>query len=123
MAVITSLAERLFAQLKQVGPNYLGEFYPLTPYSLGNDVWLAWQYDRPEAGSGVVQAFRRPENGDNTKTFKLHGLDPKAKYELENFDGGKETRTGRELLEEGLTVTLGEKPSAAVITYRQLAAL
>jgi alpha-galactosidase len=117
------LAERLFAQLKQVGPNYLGEFYPLTPYSLGNDVWLAWQYDRPEAGSGVVQAFRRPENGDNTKTFKLHGLDPKAKYELENFDGGKETRTGRELLEEGLTVTLGEKPSAAVIAYRQLAAL
>jgi alpha-galactosidase len=114
------LAERLFAQLKRIQPNYLGDFYPLTPYGLANDVWLAWQYDRPEAGSGVVQAFRRPESGEETKTFKLHGLDPEAKYELENFDGGKETRTGRELLDEGITVTLGEKPSAAVIAYRQL---
>jgi len=114
------LAERLFAQLKTIQPNYLGDFYPLTPYSLANDVWLAWQYDRPETGSGVVQAFRRPESGEETKTFKLHGLDPEAKYELENFDGGKETRTGRELLDEGITVTLGEKPSAAVSAYKQL---
>ena len=114
------LAERLFAQLRQVGPNYLGEFYPLTPYNLANDVWLAWQYDRPEAGSGVVQAFRRPENGEVTKTFKLRGLDPEAKYEVENFDGAKETRTGRELLQDGLSVTLGEQPSAAVIAYKRL---
>jgi alpha-galactosidase len=114
------LAERLFAQLKAIQPDYLGDFYPLASYSLANDVWLAWQYDRPEAGSGVVQAFRRQESGEDTKTFKLQGLDPNAKYELDNFDGVKETRTGRELQDKGLTVLLGEKPSAAVITYRKL---
>lgn len=114
------LAERLFTQLKRIQPHYLGDFYPLTPYSLSNDVWLAWQYHSPETGSGVIQAFRRPESGEETKTFKPRGLDPEAKYELEDFDGGKETRTGRELLEKGLAVTLGEQPAAAVIAYRPL---
>ncbi len=114
------LAARLFKQLKHVQPNYLGDFYPLTAYSLSNNVWLAWQYDRPEAGSGVVQAFRRPDNGEPIKTFRLRGLDPKARYEVENFDGGKEIRTGRELMQQGLTVTLNEKTSAAVIAYLKL---
>jgi alpha-galactosidase len=114
------LAARLFAQLKQIGPNYLGDFYPLTPYSLSNSVWLAWQYDRPEAGAGVVQAFRRPESSETSVRFPLRGLVSGAEYELENFDGGKETRTGRELMEQGLTVTLSEKPAAAVITYQRL---
>lgn len=115
------LARQLFAQLKQIGPNYLGDFYPLTPYSLANTVWLAWQYDRPESGEGVVQAFRRPESADDQMRFKLSGLEANASYEVENLDGGKEKRTGRELMEGGLTVKLGEKPAAAVITYKRLA--
>ncbi len=114
------LAERLFTQIKTIQPNYLGDFYPLSPYSLSNDAWLAWQYDRPESASGVVQAFRRPENGEAQKTFKLHGLDPEAKYELENLDGSKETRIGRVLMDEGLAVTLTGKPAAPVITYKRL---
>jgi len=52
--------------------------------------------------------------------FKLRGLESKARFEVENFDGGKEVRTGRELMQQGLTVTLKEKPSAAVIAYRSL---
>ncbi len=114
------LAERLFKQLKAVQPNYLGDFYPLTSYSLSNNVWLAWQYNRPEAGSGVVQAFRRPDSGEQTMTFKLHDLEPKVRYEVENFDGGKEVRTGKELMQQGLIVTLNEKASAAVIAYKKL---
>ncbi|MBM3847022.1 MAG: hypothetical protein FJ405_12150 [Verrucomicrobia bacterium] len=113
------VAERLFNELKAVQPNYLGDFYPLTSYSLLNDVWLAWQYDRPESGTGVVQAFRRPASGEHTMTFKLRGLESKARYELENFDGGKEIRTGRELMQQGVTVTLKEKPGAAVMLYRK----
>lgn len=76
--------------------------------------------DPAEAGSGVVQAFRRPDNGEQIKTFKLRGLDPKAQYEVENFDGGKETRTGRELMKDGLTVALNEKPAAAVFAYQRV---
>ena len=55
--------------------NFYGDFWPLTPYSLENNVWMAWQFDRPEAGEGVVQAFRRAENGDESATFRLRGLD------------------------------------------------
>jgi alpha-galactosidase len=114
------LAKRLFAQLKRVGPNYLGDFYPLTSYSLANDVWLAWQYDRPEAGEGAVQAFRRPESVDERMQLRLFGLNANAGYEVENLDGGTQTRTGRELMTEGLGVTLSEKPAAAVIVYRRI---
>ena len=39
--------------------NFWGDFWPLTPYSLEGNVWMAWQFDWPEAGEGVVQAFRR----------------------------------------------------------------
>ncbi len=68
-----------------------------------------------------------PENGrpvnkhtHQTMTYKLRGLEAKARYEFENLDGGKEVRTGRELMSHGLTVTLEDKPSAAVIAYRRV---
>lgn len=111
------LAERLFTQLKAIQPNYLGDFYPLTEYTLANDAWLAWQYDQPETGSGVVQAFRRPDCATTNMTFTLYGLNPDTQYDLENLDGGKETVSGRQLMEQGLTIRLDSQPSAAVITY------
>ena len=114
------LAEKLFKQLKAIQPNYFGDFYPLTPYSLSNNVWLAWQYNRPEAGTGVVQVFRRPESNEESEAFHLCGLNLKARYEVENFDGGKEIQTGKELAMQGIKVELKNKPEAAVITYKRL---
>src|ERR1035437_4961407 len=66
--------------------NYSGDFYPLTPCSLGADVWVAWQFDRPEAGRGVVQAFRRESSSYETARFKLRGLDPAASYRFTDLD-------------------------------------
>ena len=62
---------------------------------------MAWQFHRPDLGEGVVQVFRRDDSPYESARFKLHGLDATAKYEVENLDGGKETRTGRELMEAG----------------------
>ncbi len=98
----------------------LGDYYPLTADSLALDQWIAWQFDRPEESDGVIQAFRRPENREEARTFKLRGLEPKAGYEVEKLDGGKETCTGRELREKGFTITLNEKPATAVIVYRRV---
>ena len=116
------LARRLFAQLKQVGPNYLGDFYPLTPYSLMNNVWLAWQYDRPESGEGMVQAFRRPDSNFEAGRFKLRGLDPVARYLVSDLDrpDDAQTLTGDELMKRGLLVTILEQPGAVVMTYKQV---
>jgi hypothetical protein len=65
----------------------------------------------------VIQAFRRSEAANETLTVKLCGLDAKATYEVENLDGGKEVRTGAELM-QGYDITLREKPAAAVLVLK-----
>jgi alpha-galactosidase len=105
---------------RQTVANYYGDFWPLTPYRLENNVWMAWQFDRPEAGEGVVQAFRRADSAEESARFKLRGLEPDAVYVLTNLDvAGTTEMTGRELLERGLPVVLKERPSAAIITYKK----
>jgi alpha-galactosidase len=50
---------RLLAQWREVSPNHYGDFHPLTPWTRDDKVWMAWRFDRPEAGQGVVLVFRR----------------------------------------------------------------
>jgi alpha-galactosidase len=112
---------KAMAELRRVSPYLFGDYYPLTPYSLEEDVWMAWQFDLPEKGEGLVQAFRRPENGEESRTFRLYGLAPKATYELTDFDSpGAAKKTGRDLMEKGLTIVTAQKPRAAIITYRKV---
>jgi len=98
----------------RIGPLLLGDYYPLTPYSLDTTSWIAWQFHRADLNAGVVQAFRRPDADSDTLTVRLRGLDPRQSYQIEDFDGGTTVRSGRELL-EGYTITLPEKPAAAVL--------
>ena len=112
---------RFVAQWRQVVDNYYGDYYPLTTFRAEDDVWMAWQFDRPEVGEGMVQAFRRPKSDVTTMRFRLRGLDPESRYTVTNLDvEGSVRMTGRELLEQGLTITLEDCPMAAIITYRKL---
>jgi alpha-galactosidase len=115
-----ALARILYKQLRQVNANYLGDFYPLTPYSIANDVWLAWQYDRPEAGAGIVQGFRRPGSNIEAVLFKLHGLQPKSQYLVTDLDHLDEAKSfsGEELLNHGLLITIPDQPGAVLVTYK-----
>ena len=116
-----NLIRRLFGQWRQIAPNYFGDYYPLTPYSLAKtNVWMAWQFDVPESGEGMVQAFRRPGNDSvASQRFKLRGLSPDTKYELTDFDDQVKTRiSGRELMEKGLEVHINDQPGAKVIKYK-----
>lgn len=110
---------RLTGQLQRIAPFYLADYYPLVPYSLEPNVWMAWQFDRPETGEGMVQTFRRKEAKEASAKFKLQGLDPKAKYEVENLDGGKESRTGRQLMVEGLSLDSKEAPASFLFVYKK----
>ncbi len=115
-------ARRLLAEWKnEIAPNYFGDFYPLTSYTLANDAWMAWQFDRPEAGQGVVQAFRRANSIYESARLKLRGLDAKASYILTDLDqrDAKQQSTGEELMNKGLLVTASAQPAAVVITYRK----
>jgi alpha-galactosidase len=79
--------------------------------------WIAWQFHRADLNEGVIQAFRRPDAASDTLTVKLRGLEPQQRYEIENLDGGKEARTGEELM-RGFDITLSEKPAAAVLVLK-----
>jgi alpha-galactosidase len=116
-----ALLARLAAEWRQTAPIILnGDYYPLTPWSAAEDVWLAYQFDWPAANQGVVQAFRRPESPYESARLRLAGLDPAATYELKDADqDGSITMGGRELLDQGLLVTLKSRPAAAIITYRR----
>lgn len=116
------LFRKLVGQWREYAPNYHGDYYPLTSYSLGKDQWIGWQFDRPEAGEGMVQAFRRPDSVYESARFKLFGLDPKATYSVTDIDSNKSVKmTAKELMEKGLRVEISERPGAVVIRYRKAA--
>jgi alpha-galactosidase len=111
---------RVADQWREVAPYYLGDFHPLTPYSLAEDVWIAWQFDRPDLGEGMVQIFRRQESIYESARLRLHGLQPGAKYTLTNLDAPVAVEmTGKQLVDEGLHVTVTDRPGAVIITYRR----
>ena len=114
-----TLVKRMYKQWHDdVAPNFWGDYYPLTPYSSSNNVWMAWQFDRPEQGQGMVQAFRRPDNDQQSKQFKLRGLDPTAVYTVTDLDVNQPQKIiGIKLINQGLTVNIKDKPGSAIITY------
>ena len=115
------LLRRLVEQYRKINKYYLCDFYQLTEYSLKPDVWIAWQYDDPESGEGAVQVFRREKNEEPSRPIRLHGLDPAARYEISDFDSQAPTQaSGKELMENGLVVTVKNNPGAAVCMYKRM---
>jgi alpha-galactosidase len=121
-------------QLKRVREFYYGDYYPLLPCSSNADCatgsspelsaafeWTAWQFNRPEQGDGMIQAFRQDQNNVATKDMRLRGLDPTAMYELTDLDGGvPSTVSGADLMQKGLHVEIAGKPGAAIIMYKKV---
>jgi alpha-galactosidase len=113
---------RMVNQWRSFAENYYGDYYPLTPYNLSADNWIAWQFDRPEAKQGMVQAFRRDRSSYESARFKLLGLNPNARYSVTNLDApeAKLEVSGRELMEIGLLVPIHSQPGSAILRYKQL---
>lgn len=115
-----ALLRKLCAQYRQISACYLGDYYPLTPYDKTPAVWSARQFDRPDSGDGIVQAFRRKDCPEESQVFKLRGLDPQVTYAMEDMDTGKiEQRTGRQWRDEGLRVTSANRPAAVLFRYQR----
>lgn len=102
---------------------FYGDFYPLVSFSLADDTWAAWQFNRPDLGEGMVLALRRQKSPFTNMDARLRGLDADADYEIESKDTGEAIRlSGRELAEEGLPIEIDEKPGSALFVYRKLGA-
>jgi alpha-galactosidase len=115
------LLRKLFAQWRELSAYFLADYYPLSAYSTGTDVWMAWQFNRPESGDGMVQAFRRHNSPYESSRYHLRGLEPQACYSVKDVDTGRSHRyTGRQLMDDGLEVRIPEKPNAVILTYSRV---
>ncbi len=118
-----ALIQKLYREWLAVGADYFGDYYPLTAHSLDPDKWIAWQFHRPEADQGMIQAFRRAESNFFGGQFRLHGLDPVAQYEVANCDEPAEVvQTGKQLMEDGVRITIPQRPGAALVVYKRIEA-
>lgn len=109
---------KLMGQWKQVSQYMLGDYYPLTPYSTENHVWIAWQFDQPEKGEGMVMAFRRPASFYVSCDFALKGLEPMSRYNVTDLDTESfQSQVGRDLMEKGLRISIPDKPGSSLIVY------
>ena len=112
-------AKATLAQYLQLRQYYYGDFYPLTPYSVANDAWIGWQFDRSEQGDGMIQVFRRADSIYRQADLKLRGLDADKEYAIIDLDTNATThKHGRELMEQGLVLEIAKKPGAALLEYR-----
>ncbi|MEI6048459.1 MAG: alpha-galactosidase [Bacteroidota bacterium] len=120
---IPSIQKRI-QDYKNLRPYFYGDYYPLTESrnNTRDNVWLAYQLNRPKQKDGIVIAFRRSENTNESFHTKLCGLDENSTYELFYEDYGlKVQKTGRELL-EGIDLRIPQKPASLLISYHKLPA-
>ena len=94
------------------------------PWTRDDQVWIAWQFDRPEQGEGMVQAFRRHNSFYESARLKLRGLEPNGRYAVVNLDlpAARQELTGIELMDQGLRVEIPDQPGARVFAYSKLPA-
>ncbi|MDW8029996.1 MAG: alpha-galactosidase, partial [Armatimonadota bacterium] len=79
-------AKALVDEFKRVRHFFFGDFYPLTPYSTDDDVWMAYQFHRTDLNAGIALAFRRGKCQQSSLRLKLRGLLGSAIYEVEISD-------------------------------------
>jgi hypothetical protein len=77
---------------------------------MDNNFWLAYQLNRPEQKDGIVLAFRREKNVDESMQAKLKGLNADSKYELYYEDYGvRAVYSGKELM-DGIDIKIPTAP-------------
>ncbi len=112
--------QKMLGELQQVRDCFLGDFYPLISFTLADDSWAAWQFDRPDLGTGIVLAFRRPQSPFAVAALTLKGLQAEATYEFRDADTGEVVqRVGSQCMDDGLQIEIAGKPAARLLIYQR----
>jgi alpha-galactosidase len=115
-----TLRQRI-ADYRKVADYFYGDYYPLTEYSRAQNVWMAWEFVRPELGDGLLQVFRRVDSPYETARLRLRGLKAKARYVLTDLDTGRtREEKGRDLTNDGLRMTMPRARTAALLTFHEV---
>jgi alpha-galactosidase len=87
------------AEARENQPYFTGDYFPLTPWTMAPDQWMAYQFHRADLDAGIVlafrhaqspwarfwakvPAFRHAQNPRATFRAKLRGLDPRGSYQV-----------------------------------------
>jgi alpha-galactosidase len=111
--------QKCMKEFNEVRPYFYEDYYPLSGVGdiTKDDIWLAYQLNKPSDGTGYILAFRRDKNMQSTYDVRLSGLQPNKTYVLQNKDTGETIkRTGQELA-AGLTLTLDKPRTSLLIRY------
>jgi alpha-galactosidase len=112
---------KLEKEFWKTAPFFHEDYYPLTAYDSSPGAWMSWQFNRPEKGDGIVQAFRRDHCDDVAHTVRLEHLDALAKYEIDDMDSTTpRVVSGSDLMQTGLPISINAKPGAVVLIYRKI---
>jgi alpha-galactosidase len=113
--------KQAIGEYREVQPYFYGDFHALVPYSLGEESWTAWQWDRPENRDGMVLVLRRPKSPFTTMELGLKHLDPNSPYEVEIRSTYEKAPTkeikGSDLAR--LQIQLADAPSSVIVFYRR----
>jgi hypothetical protein len=113
-------AKALVDRYRAVRHLLTGAWYPLLPCSRDPKEWIASQYHRADLDEGMLLVFRHAESPYRTAEVSLHGLDPAATYELHSDSTGETTRATGAALMSSWQLTLAERHSSDLITYREV---
>jgi len=115
-------SRKYMQDFRSLRPYFYGDYYPLTPAvnHTGDNVWLAYQLNRPSEKDGIIIAFRRAANQQNSIRIKPSGLEKDAVYELFYEEYGIRTQHKGSELMNGFDITIPAKPATLLIKYGQI---
>ena len=110
------------AELKQLRPFWLGDYYPLTPINQDPAAWCGWQFDRPDLKAGFVMLFRRPRSAIASKHIALRAIKPGMTYEVSQAEAsgpaGVKLMRGADLA--NLHASIAKPGSSLLLRYREV---
>jgi alpha-galactosidase len=76
------------------------------PSSVNDDIWVGWQFYRPDLQMGLVQGFRRSTKATTQFVFYPQGLTPTQGYVVTNLDTKVQQQiSGNALMSQGITMS------------------
>jgi alpha-galactosidase len=108
-------------EFHEARPYAYGDFYSLLSYSTEANVWVAYQWHRPDLKSGMLVFLRRPGSAFDSTEVDLHAIDPNASYDVEIRNGETKSPTqqmsGKDFAHFKIAIT--DKPGSALVFYKQ----
>ncbi len=113
------LLRQAIAEGKRIRKYFFGNYYPLVESGASWQGWCVLQYHRPDAGDGMVLAFRRDQSPFTQVQAALRDVDPAVEYDVFVHLGydvhDRITLKGEDL--RRLAISIEDQPGSALIEY------